>query len=534
MTQPALAIGVDVGSTNVKVVVVSADGSLLAHRQRSLATDERPPVCEQDPEQIWDAVLEGVAACIAEVAPASADEAPTVAIGVASQYSSTVPVRADGTPAGPVLMWRDRRGTDACRRLLGTPGLFELWVERHGIPPIGGGLSLGHLLHLIAEDLDGDTRFVEVMDYVTARLTGRVTATRHTMFPTQLCDNRSALAGATADTLRPDTANAETAALRYDPELLGASGVDPARLPELVAPDRPVAAVTPNVAGRLGVAAGSTVATGINDTAAAALATGAVAGGIGDCDPEAGVVAGLAIGTTAVLVTSAAGKAEDLDHEILTMPGPDGGHLVMAENGLGGRVPEAIMALLDVAGTDAASRFAEAEAALDSTAPGAGGVLCLPWLAGSMAPSGSATARGGFVGMSLTTTRAELIRSVFEGVAHNLAWLLGHVEAFTCETIAELRLTGGGAEVTGWPQVLADVLDRPVRVLPEPSLAVARAAALRALAQVADGVVAAAEAANGQRVVRPNPTTRATYRAHQRAFEATFDALGPIWNLLGS
>ncbi|MBK6969323.1 MAG: hypothetical protein IPH29_09465 [Candidatus Microthrix sp.] len=96
MTRPSLAIGVDVGSTNVKVVAVSADGSLLAHQQRSLASDGRPPVCEQDPEQIWEAVLDGVAACVAEVARAPAGPAPTVAIGVASQYSSTVPVRADG------------------------------------------------------------------------------------------------------------------------------------------------------------------------------------------------------------------------------------------------------------------------------------------------------------------------------------------------------------------------------------------------------------------------------------------------------
>ncbi|MBK9298693.1 MAG: hypothetical protein IPN02_18075 [Candidatus Microthrix sp.] len=558
MTRPSLAIGVDVGSTNVKVVAVSADGSLLAHQQRSLASDERPPVCEQDPEQIWEAVLEGVAACVAEVAPAPAGPAPTVAIGVASQYSSTVPVRADGAPTGPVVMWGDRRGTDACRRLLATPGNFELWVERHGIPPIGGGLSLGHVLHLIAEDPHGDSRFVEVMDYVTARLTGRVTATRHTMFTTQLCDNRSAAAWAAGDASQPDTANATTAALRYDPELLAASGIDPARLPELVAPDRPVGEVTPEVAARLGVAARSTVATGINDTAAAALATGAAAQRDGtqlDADhgdaarlgvdsddavdlddgaPQTGVIAGLAIGTTAVLVTSAPGKAEDLDHEILSMPAPDGGYLVMAENGLGGRVPEAFLALLDGAGAGAAGQFAEAEVALASTEPGAGGVLCLPWLAGSMAPAGSDTARGGLVGVSLATTRSQLIRATFEGVGHNLAWLLRHVEAFIGETIVELRLTGGGAEVAGWPQVIADVVNRPVRVVADPSVAVARAAALRALAQVSDRSAAPAESASPEPVLSSNPETRAVYDGHQRAFEATFEALGPVWNLLSS
>lgn len=59
------------------------------------------------------------------------------------------------------------------------------------------------------------------------------------------------------------------------------------------------------------------------------------------------MIAGVSIGTTSVLVTSMDHKAEDLDHEILTMPAPDIGYLVMAENGLGGRVPEAMLALLD-------------------------------------------------------------------------------------------------------------------------------------------------------------------------------------------
>ena len=56
MSAAALAIGIDVGSTNVKVVAVAADGSLAAHRRRPLATNDRPPICEQDPEEIWDAV----------------------------------------------------------------------------------------------------------------------------------------------------------------------------------------------------------------------------------------------------------------------------------------------------------------------------------------------------------------------------------------------------------------------------------------------------------------------------------------------
>ncbi len=512
MSAAALAIGIDVGSTNVKVVALAADGSLAAHRRRPLATNDRPPICEQDPEEIWDAVLSGVAECVAEAtidAPV-VGVAPLVTIGVTSQYSSTVPVGPGGTPAGPLVMWRDRRGTEACHELLGTPGLFELWVERHGIPPIGGGLGLAHLLHLSAEDPGGQTRFVEVMDGITARLTGRVTATRHSMFTSQLCDNRSP----------QDVSRA------YDPDLLAASGIDPARLPPLVAPDEPVGTVTADLAARLGVDPASNVAPGINDTGAVALATGA------EKPRQGGVIAGASIGTTSVLVTRMDHKAEDLDHEILTMPAPDIGYLVMAENGLGGRVPEAMLALLDGADEMGETRFAGAEAALASTEPGAGGVLGLPWLDGSMAPSGSSTARGGFIGVSLSTTRAQLIRATFEGVAHNLAWLLRHVEAFIGAPVDEIRLTGGGAQVAGWPQIIADVLNRPVRVVAEPGLAAARSAALRArhLGSGSDEWSPTPAATSAS--LQPNLEARGVHERQQQAFERAFDALIPVLELL--
>ena len=70
--------------------------------------------------------------------------------------------------------------------------------------------------------------------------------------------------------------------------------------------------------------------------------------------------------------------------------------------------------------------------------------------------------------MSLETERADLVRAVVEGVAHNLAWLLPHVEAFTGERIDEIAFVGGAARSARWCQVLADVLGRPVSPLAAP------------------------------------------------------------------
>ncbi len=107
------------------------------------------------------------------------------------------------------------------------------WVERHGIPTIGSGLSLGHILYVQHDRPDLHARtaaYVEAMDYITARATGRITASQHSTYMFQLCDNRTL--GVTA----------------YDDDLVKLAGVDPTRLPPLVRVDEAVGPLLPDVA----------------------------------------------------------------------------------------------------------------------------------------------------------------------------------------------------------------------------------------------------------------------------------------------
>jgi xylulokinase len=113
-------------------------------------------------------------------------------------------------------------------------------------------------------------------------------------------------------------------------------------------------------------------------------------------------------------------------------------------------------------------------------APGAGGVLFTPWLNGERTPVDDATIRGGFHHLSLTTRRADLVRAVFEGVAHNSRWMLDAAERFVGAPFERLRFVGGGAQSEPWAQIMADVLDRPVLRVADPMLANARGAAFAA------------------------------------------------------
>jgi len=125
-------------------------------------------------------------------------------------------------------------------------------------------------------------------------------------------------------------------------------------------------------------------------------------------------------------------------------------------------------------------RYDEMTALAGTSAPGANGVLFTPWLAGERSPIGNKHLRGGFTNLTLTTTTADLVRAVLEGVAANSAWLLGYVEKFVGRELTPLRLLGGGAQSSEWCQIYADSLGRDVEQVPEPMVTQLRGAALLA------------------------------------------------------
>jgi xylulokinase len=110
--------------------------------------------------------------------------------------------------------------------------------------------------------------------------------------------------------------------------------------------------------------------------------------------------------------------------------------------------------------------------------PGAGKVIFTPWLNGERTPVDDRTVRGGFHNLSLATTQADLIRSVYEGTAYNSRWLLEAVERFARRRLPSLTFVGGGARSALWAQIHADVLDRTILQAAQPQMANVRGAAL--------------------------------------------------------
>ena len=130
-----------------------------------------------------------------------------------------------------------------------------------------------------------------------------------------------------------------------------------------------------------------------------------------------------------------------------------------------------------------------------------------------------ASLRGGFFNQSLETGRAEMIRAVFEGVAHNSRWLLHYVENFVGNRLDPLVLVGGGAQSDLWCQIHADVLGRRVLQAEDPIQVNVRGAGL--LAHVAVGNLAWDDVPGLvpiEATYEPNPANRKVYDHAYDAF----------------
>jgi xylulokinase len=260
----------------------------------------------------------------------------------------------------------------------------------------------------------------------------------------------------------------------YDAELVARAGVDPMLLPPIVAGDEPIGPMTPAAAEHLGVTTAALVMPGTVDSITSAIGGGAL---------EPSRVA-LVVGTTSVMATHVGAKAADLAHGITSIPSPlSDRYFVMAENGVGGRALDAWLHQVVFAhdgfalGPAPDDAFERSEAVAATADPGSGGVMFLPWLTGSMAPAPDDSVRGGFVGMGLSTTRSDMTRAVYEGVALNAAWLLDPFRAFTGVDYREITFGGGGARSALWGQILAAALGVTVHRLAEPQYTNARGAA---------------------------------------------------------
>jgi xylulokinase len=162
--------------------------------------------------------------------------------------------------------------------------------------------------------------------------------------------------------------------------------------------------------------------------------------------------------------------------------------------------------------------------------PGSQGLYWLPYLMGERTPHLDATARAAWVGLTARHTRADMIRSVIEGVNYSQKDGLDLIEALSAR-VDSVRISGGGARSTLWRQLLANVLNKPVVTLENQEGSAFGAALLAMAATGAYSTVEEACRATIREVetVEPQPEQAAIYAERHKVYRAIYPALQPVF-----
>ena len=508
MSSGKYVLAIDLGTSGCKAALVSAHGKVVAWQFHAVKTQIIPNGgAEQDPDDWWNALL---TSCRDLIGRDVVRRENVVAVCCSTQGEGTVAVDAQGRHLTNAILWMDARGAAHLRKI--TRGPIEVggyhayklfrWIKlTGGAPSTTGKDPAAHMLfikHEFPGVYERTHKFLNVLDYLNFRLTGRFVATYDSILTSWVTDNRN-----------PDN-------VVYSDSLLQGCGIDRDKFPEIVKCTDVIGTLNRAVAATLGLTHDVAVVAGAIDTTAAAIGSGAVE------DYEAH----LYVGTSSWLAAHVPYKKTDIKTSIASLPcAIPGRYLMIALQATAGGnlafLRDRILYHEDdlLREESLPDIYKVMDRIAERTPPGSNGVIYTPWIFGERSPVDDRTVRAVIYNLSLENSRADIIRAFLEGVAFNTRWLLSPVEKFTARPVGAINIAGGGASSNVWCQIFAEVLDRPIRQVRDPIQANVRGAAF--IASVAMGLISFSDIPGYmkyQATYVPRPETRSLYDARFREF----------------
>ena len=416
-------LGIDLGTSGVKAVLVDDDGRIAAQSVVPLdVSTPRPLWSEQAPQDWWTATGRAVDELKAEHGGALA---ATRAIGLSGQMHGATLLDRRGEALRPAILWNDGRSGAECAALEAAVRGSRRITGNLAMP----GFTAPKLLWVAAHEPEVFARVAKVLlpkDYLRYRLSGEHAA--------EMSD--------ASGTLWLDVANR-----RWSEEMLAATGLDLGHMPRLVEGSEPSASLAPAFVRRWGMSGEVVIAGGAGDNAAGAAGVGTVAPGR----------AFLSLGTSGVLFAANRAYAPNPERAVHAF--------CHCFPGTWHQMSVILSAAASLAWA-AAVTGADDEAALVAEASPVEGrleraPLFLPYLTGERTPHNDPHAKGAFFGLDQATGRADLGWAVLEGVA--FAFADGYDALLEAGTrIDEVSVIGGGARSSLWGRILAAALGLPL------------------------------------------------------------------------
>ncbi len=422
-------LGVDIGTGGSRALLIDESGREVLgvsapHEEMQMP---RPLWAEQRPENWADAAFQAIRHVLHD-ANLSGDQIQGV--GLSGQMHGLVILDRNHAVIRPALIWCDQRSqaqVDEIHQKIGREKVVQSIAN-----PVLTGFTLPKLLWVRDHEPDAFERVRTLLlpkDYVRFRLTGQ--------FATDVADASG-------------TALFDVVNRTWSQEMVSALGLDKAILPHVYESPAITSTISKDAAEVTGLRAGTPVVAGAGDQAASAVGNGIVHDGLVSCT----------LGTSGVVFAHMEHVAYDPSGRVHTFchAVPGKWHVMGVTQGAGLSLQWFRNQLAP--GTSYDTLTAEASA----SPVGSQGLFWLPYLMGERTPHLDSSARGGWIGLTAKHTRADLIRSVLEGVSFSQRDALEIIAALGV-SVSSVRASGGGARSPFWRQMLADVFAKPVSTL---------------------------------------------------------------------
>mgnify|MGYP002508155285 FL=1 len=484
-----LYIGVDLGTSAVKLLLMDGDGKI-----HKIVSKEYPLYfphagwSEQKPEDWFTQAMEGIKELVSEC-----DRSQVAGISFGGQMHGLVALDKEDRVIRPAILWNDGRTgaeTDYLNQEIGKDKL-----SRYTANIAFAGFTAPKLLWMKKHEPQNFDRISKIMlpkDYLAYCLSG------------SFCTDVSDASGM----LLMDVKNR-----RWSEEMLKICGITKEQLPKLYESYEVVGVLKPEVARKLGLSAKVKVIAGAGDNAAAAVGTGTV--GDGMCN--------ISLGTSGTIFISSKSFGVDENNALHSFAHADGHYHLMgcmlSAASCNKWWSEEILKTKD---------FGAEQAKIAKL--GENQVFYLPYLMGERSPHNNPDARAMFIGMSMDTAREDMTQAVLEGVTFGLRDSLEVAKSLGLQ-IERTKICGGGARSSLWKKILANIMNLKVDVIESeegPALGGAMLAAV-GCKEYPDVETIAGKVVKVVDTVEPEPELVAKYEERYQKFKKIYPAVKELF-----
>ena len=489
-----LYIGIDLGTSAVKLLLMDGEGKIVNVVSKEYPLSfPHPGWSEQNPEDWISQTWAGVKELIADV-----DASQIAGIGAGGQMHGLVVLDENDQVIRPAILWNDGRTaaeTDYLNNVIGKERLARCTANI-----AFAGFTAPKILWMKNHEPENFAKIAKIMlpkDYINYVLTG------------VHCSDVSDASG----TLLFDVEHR-----CWSAEMMEICGVSEAQMPKVFESYQSVGTVLPSVAKELGIPETVVVAAGAGDNAAAAVGTGTV--GDGACN--------ISVGTSGTIFISADKFSENKNNAVHFFDHANGTYHLMGCMLSAASCNKWLMD--EILGT---KEYAAEQQAIAEEKLGKNHVYFLPYLMGERSPINDTNARGTFTGLTMDTSRADMVQAVLEGVAFGIRDSLEVARSLGID-IKKSRICGGGAKSPLWKKIFANICNIEIESIESEEgpgyggaiLAMVACGEYPDVRTIADKFVKVVD------TVKPDPELAALYEDRYQRFSKIYPALKPVFGAL--